>query len=326
MTHFDVYTDEMPNNGFSDQDIERLLSGGPPEDRALVALVPALHALHPEPEAPPEERVELFAARAAEVALAARPQPSGSVSSDGRSTRFERPLTTLRRKLATGLAAMLALSGMTGVAVASDAAAPGDALYGIDRALEEIGIGDGGAAERISEAQDLLDDGLVSEAIAHAAEAVPVEEDTEASELEASVEALRAAAASVTSADDVGEANDVRAKVSGMLSWMADNAPSEAALSGREFGQEVARFARSISGGPEGTSDRPRGEGIDRIPDEAGPNASEGGTSNDTGSPPDAGPPDNVPGPPQGTPGPPQGTPGPPQGKPGPPQGTPGRP
>ena len=49
--------------------------------------------------------------------------------------------------------------GMTGVAVASDSAVPGDWNYGIDRALEAVGIGEGGAAERLQELAAIRKDG-----------------------------------------------------------------------------------------------------------------------------------------------------------------------
>jgi hypothetical protein len=49
---------------------------------------------------------------------------------------------------------------MSGVAVAANRAAPGDALYGIDRALEKIGIGAGGAQERLAGAKASMSDRL----------------------------------------------------------------------------------------------------------------------------------------------------------------------
>ena len=56
------------------------------------------------------------------------------------------------RNRATALATtVLMVGGMTGVAWAADGAAPGDLLYGIDRALEAVGIGAGGSAERLEE-------------------------------------------------------------------------------------------------------------------------------------------------------------------------------
>lgn len=60
-------------------------------------------------------------------------------------------------RLAIGALALFALVTMsTGLAYAANGAAPGDLLYGIDRALEAVGIGDGGAGERLAEAQALV--------------------------------------------------------------------------------------------------------------------------------------------------------------------------
>ena len=50
--------------------------------------------------------------------------------------------------LASSLAVVLAFSG---VAMAADGASPGDLLYGVDRALESVGIGAGGIDERLAE-------------------------------------------------------------------------------------------------------------------------------------------------------------------------------
>jgi hypothetical protein len=300
MSASDVYGDEMPTTRFSDQDVERLLSGDRPEDVALAQLAPILKSLHGTVVTPVESHVQQFATSAAEAARAARSEDPGSAATQTRLSRSRRTLATLKRKLATGLAAVLALSGMTGIAAASDGAAPGDALYGIDRALEAIGLSDGGAAERIAEAQALFDDGLVSEAIEHAAEAVP---DIDARQSETGVEALLAAAASVTGTDPE-EADEVRTRVGEMLTWMADNASSADGVTGREFGQEVARRARSISGDEVEATPELQPDDPSKAANDA---PHKNGASKDSGNdaPDRRGPPDDVPGgPPGGGPGP----------------------
>ena len=57
----------------------------------------------------------------------------------------------LRNRATAFATTVLMVGGMTGVAWAADGAAPGDLLYGIDRALEAVGIWAGGSAERLEE-------------------------------------------------------------------------------------------------------------------------------------------------------------------------------
>jgi len=69
------------------------------------------------------------------------------------------PWTTRLRNRATAAAtSLLVVGGMTGVAWAADGAAPGDFLYGIDTALEAVGIGAGGAEERLAEIASAAND------------------------------------------------------------------------------------------------------------------------------------------------------------------------
>ena len=62
------------------------------------------------------------------------------------------PFRARLKNRATAFAtSVLMVGSMTGVAWAADGAAPGDFLYGLDRALEAVGIGAGGIAERLAE-------------------------------------------------------------------------------------------------------------------------------------------------------------------------------
>jgi len=235
----------MAENRFSDRDIEQLLSALVPENEELAALAPILRMLKDQSiREVSEDEVAVFAPQAAQAArwtisTASKPDQKATVSTSRRRL--------LRPRLAMALASVVLLSGMTGVAFASNGAAPGDPLYGLDRALERIGIGDGAAAERIAEAQALFQEGLVAEAMAHAAGAVAETEDASLlADGSGAAEALRDAAEAITSIDQ-GEADEVRAKVAEMLNWMADNAVSEEPLTGRDFGEMVAGFAKGIS-------------------------------------------------------------------------------
>lgn len=297
MSDFGVYDDEMLNNRFSDQDVERLLSGGMPEDEDLAGLTPILETLHGGERRPlPEERIARFAAQAAEIATSTRPELAGTAVPERTATRSRRFVWALRQKMATGLAAALLLSGMTGVAAASNGAAPGDILYGLDRALEEVGFLDGGAAERIAEAQSLFNEGQVADAVAHAAEAVQVEID---GDVEANVEVMTSQEASdalisaadrlrLLSNDDDASieviGDDVLVNVADLLRYIAE--PGED--TGSDFGQEVASRARQISG--------ESNEAADTGADNAD-NADNAAEESEDAPPEDvpAGPPDSVP-------------------------------
>jgi len=285
MSAFDDYEYEMANKRLSDRDIERLLSGRATANLELNALAPLLQMLREQSIGGVSEgEVAAFAPVAAQAARSAISTVSKPVHEAAPASRVR----FLRPRLATALTLVFLLSGLTGVAFAADGAAPGDALYGLDRALERIGIGNGAAAERIAEAQALFQEGLVSEAIAHAAGAIGESDDGNPGEAASdAADALLGAADAVTSTDE-GKADAVRASVAEMLTWMAANASSEEPLTGSEFGEMVAGFAKGISG-------RANGEG------NAGDQPEE--TNGQPEGVPRGGRPDNVPpGPPAGFP------------------------
>lgn len=155
-----------------------------------------------------------------------------------------------KTKLVIVLSSTLALLlGFAGVAYAADGAIPGDALYGLDCALEAAGIGDGGLEERLSEAGELIDNGQIDEGLTFAAEALTEEQDDfdddgdgEESEEEGlgRREALLAAADAVLSSGSE-QSLEVRTRVAEKLRWMATTE-----LTGREFGQAVSRLARGL--------------------------------------------------------------------------------
>ena len=76
----------------------------------------------------------------------------------------------LRARLALVMASTMALLLATaGVGLAVDGAAPGDSLYGLDLAMERVGIGNGKANERLAEAVALAEAGQLSRGLDHAA-------------------------------------------------------------------------------------------------------------------------------------------------------------
>jgi len=69
--------------------------------------------------------------------------------------------TRLVSRVAMAVAALVVLVMLPGgMAYAANGAKPGDLLYGLDRALEAIGIGDGGADERLAESLALVASGV----------------------------------------------------------------------------------------------------------------------------------------------------------------------
>lgn len=282
MSDSDVDEGDMFLPGFDDQDVECLLSGGVPDDQDLAKLAPILRSLHARGWSPPSRAtVARFAAQAAEIARSTGQHRTRPSTAPGPLTRPRRPGLVRQGRFAVLVGVML-VSGMTGVAVASNGAAPGDDLYGIDRALEAVGLGDGGGSERIAESRALLAADQVSAAIAHAA--VAVEESGTEGEPDVA-NTLRAAAQEVAGTD-IGDADEIRARVGEMLTWMAANAESDNGLTGREFGQTVAEFARGIS--DEGDAEEHADDAVD-----AGPPADvPAGAPEDA---PAAGPPDVAP-------------------------------
>jgi hypothetical protein len=95
-----------------------------------------------------------------------------------RSTAFNRRRRIMFNSLGSSLAvkviaASIALAAVVGTgAAAANSALPGSPLFGIDKAMEKIGIGNGGSAERTAEAQSLLSGGDVPGAAHAASEAI----------------------------------------------------------------------------------------------------------------------------------------------------------
>ena len=147
--------------------------------------------------------------------------------------------------------AIVLVLSFAGVAYAADDAVPGDALYGLDCALENAGIGDGGLEERLSEAGALIDEGEVDAGLNLAAQALTEEEDDDEDgdvdeddgEIEddsARREALLAAAEAVL-ANGSEQSLETRTRVAAKLTFMATTE-----LTGREYGQAVSQLARGV--------------------------------------------------------------------------------
>jgi hypothetical protein len=107
----------------------------------------------------------------AAAALEARATPVARyAAAQAASTSWEWTRRAVPR-VAVGAAALLMLVvSSSGLAFAANGAKPGDLLYGLDRAAEVIGIGDGGADERYAEAQALVAAGEMPGGLALASE------------------------------------------------------------------------------------------------------------------------------------------------------------
>jgi hypothetical protein len=141
------------------------------------------------------------------------------------------PRSSLRRRLvAIGVGMAVSAFGVVGAAVANEAA-PGDPLYGVDKALESVGILNGGTSERLQESQVLASRGDVEGAVALTVKALDQNGQHEAAV------ALERAVAAVESQSS-GE--DVRLQVSSMLAWMSQQER------GAGFGAKVSEHAKEL--------------------------------------------------------------------------------
>ena len=217
------------NRPISTSEAERLLDAEPAQAglEELGSLVASLRASRPPPVEPALiERVAVAAAAVARSSLV-RSSPVRPVQFAATAAMQRRSLR-LRHRLATGAAAItLVLGSGAGVAVAADGAAPGDVLYGLDRALENVAVGNGGAAERLREAAALVEAGHLADGLEHAAEVLAANHGGESGGAgQAATEALRAAAARIAAtADPTSEAStaQVEAAVGDVLTYLSEH-------------------------------------------------------------------------------------------------------
>lgn len=230
----------------SREDVERLLSKSASKDEGLEQLHSIVEALgHAGESSPTEKEVQKFAAQAAkQVPLGpdrSRAALAGAAAA-GPTTR-RRPVA-LRLAGATA-AVLVVIGGFSGFAYAVDGAVPGDTLYGVDLALEELGIGDGGLQERLREASELVTRGRAQEGLDLASDAV-AESAGEDSGLRAAADALRVATQSamenraLSTSEELGETAE-------RLRQMASEEKTN-----EELGQAVEELAGSL--GPRGNT------------------------------------------------------------------------
>jgi hypothetical protein len=171
----------------------------------------------------------------------------------------------LKRRVTAAATSLMMIVGMTGVAWAADSAVPGDWNYGIDRALESLGIGAGGVEERLQELAVVREDGHVRGVkIASRSGGNPA-----AGSGDPVVGLERAAATVDTTTRGSQRVTDVGEAVSALLAYLAN--PEGVRPNISELAQQFKQ-AQGSSG-----SNRPEvNPGEDHRPDHAGKPASAG--------------------------------------------------
>jgi len=282
----------------SDTDIERLLAGAPSPEENPDPLAGFFAALADDSDDRLDETTvaRLVAAAVEASATPRRPSPA----------RTPRHLvgSLKRRAAALAVAVTAFVGGTSGLALAADGAKPGDALYGVDRALETVGIGAGGEQERLSEAEALVDAGDVQRGLQHAAETVTgvAADSAAATALQNAANRVEAAGAGDSAAEGVSE----------LLSYLAANIGDVDGAQVADLAGNIARPEPPVTPGqPDDPSDTPGNS----------PASPPGLANNDPATP--AGPPAEPPGLEDKDPGPPAGVnpPGLEDKDPGPPAG-----
>ena len=316
MSDFGDYLDEMERNRLTDTAIDDLFAGSPTPGGGLEPLAGVFGALRTDLD---NELDDEAIGRIAAIASAAVGTPAGIAAKTAHRARFRFLVTSLRRRAATvTVAATVFLGGTSGLAVAANGAMPGDALYGVDRALESVGIGAGGQQERLVEADALIVKGDVVAGLRHAAEAFDTPA-TDGSTTQVLMEAAdRVRAAGTASSSPTGE------RATALLAYLSENA-------GDIDGQHVAQLAVQI-GRPDDQPVMSDSPGRNGDPGSQAPSDPPGLTDREPG------PPDHVPSNPPGQdkekkePGQPEGVPADPPGQdkdknePGPPETKPNPP
>jgi hypothetical protein len=262
----------MSTRKLPEREIDRLFAGHEPADADVARLTPFVRAARAEAAGlPSDESISAFAAR-----LGAEATSDAALALRGKARKVGATARPVRRRaVLASVVATVGVVGLGGTAVAANSAVPGDALYGLDQALEVIGIGNGGTAERLDEASVLANEGKVDAALTHAARALQAEGEGDGAV------ALSETAAVI--AEDPATQGDAREAVAAMISWMRSTDRH-----GAEFGQEVSQRAHEIrdarrenrGSADDNSSDDPNDNGSsDKPNDDNGRHAGQGSSS-----------------------------------------------
>lgn len=222
MRWLDTILDRVTRSRLTDSDIELLLSGSTTQSHDLADLEVFIHSLRTETDLPRDPG-----------------QMATALAATTRVTRRS-PRRAMRRvvALAASVAVLFALSG---VAMAADDAVPGDFLYGLDRALELIGMGDGGVDERIIEFDTLIQRGEDERAFELLDEFAESASEADSAKAQSHIE-LAATKSNIIAAA-------AQEKVAEKKAFIEDNKGNGLGLDGKAFGQGVADQTQSSSNG-----------------------------------------------------------------------------
>ncbi len=197
-----------------DRDLDLLIDGIQPFNDDLAPLESFVNSLGSlDVTAPSPEFLEYHAAEAAAAVQTRQAAVAGTGLKPRRRLAFG-----LNRRVTAGATSLMMILGMTGVAWASDSAVPGDWNYVIDRALESIGIGAGGAEERIQELAAIAE-------VEHPGGAEPASQNGQdpTTALNDRVVGTENAAATITDITRGSQrASDVREAVSALLAYLSN--------------------------------------------------------------------------------------------------------
>jgi hypothetical protein len=259
----------------SDSQAEAFLSGSIESDGDLESIAGVLAAARdlaqPDPEA---DFSALFAAAARE----SRVTPIERFANE-QFTRLTGRRPQLVQRVAIAGAALLVFVTMSGgLAYAADGAKPGDLMYGLDRALEAVAIGGGGATERLAEVEALIAAGAIADGLRHVSAVLDGHPDSDEARA-----ALSAAAARFESAAD-GPGSQA-AQVGALITYLHDALDSS---DGVVDGQMVAGMVRGLGrsqGDPAGAPVEPGSQGDPAgRPAEPGPQGDPSGRPAEPGS------------------------------------------
>ncbi len=251
MSPFVGNSDEMMNLYPSEEQAEALLRGEDPQDAEMADLVNSLRSLGDRAISDDVAGCHIaMIAWEATISPGAPLEPTRphAASRARRQVVFSTLLSSMVFRVFAASVAFATLGA--GVAIAANGAAPGDPLYGIDRALERVGIAGGGASERADEARSLAGVDLPA-AVATAGEAAEAAGNSNAAD------ALAAAALRILDHGD-GQVDEIRDAVEKLLDLISLNPD---ALQGEEFGQAVAAAAQDIGAAVDLPDGVPSGEG-----------------------------------------------------------------
>ncbi|HKZ30649.1 MAG TPA: hypothetical protein VJ482_13580 [Acidimicrobiia bacterium] len=255
MSTSDDYHSDMNRTNLTSEQAEALISGTAPVLHGLERLAMVIDALRNDESAELDEALVDRIVRGAIVRVSEPAHQDPALGSLGRGHRVGTSVRSLRRRITTVAATVALLFGSGSVvASAADGASPGDLLYGVDRALEAVGIGNGGAAERLEEVEQIVADGDVVGGLQHAAALVAgAVDETAASPGNQAASAALASAAQRVKATRSNQADTTRTEVGALLDYLAENI-------GHVDGRKVAELSRLIGNEPE-TQPQDRGQG-----------------------------------------------------------------